>query len=98
MQLTLLDRTAGNWNLQIEDVIKRLPVTGQPFHFPLYFLQSTLPRIGGKVALYGENGNDFAVGFLSSDADSPVRGNRYTRCAFTLFPTHPQSLSKPSSA
>ena len=64
MQLTLLDPAAGNWNLQIECVIKRLPVTGQPFHFPLYFLQSTLPRIGGKVALYGENGNDFAVGFL----------------------------------
>lgn len=78
MQVTLLDPTAADWNSQVERLSSHLSDKQRPFFFPLYFLQSTLPRIGGKIASYSTNSQQIGVGLLFPRFSEANSANYFT--------------------
>ncbi len=64
MNVTFLDPSHESLPARSERLIAHLPPASLPYLIPSYFLQSTLPRIGGKIAVFSDDTHELGVGFL----------------------------------
>lgn len=64
MDVTLLDADNPQWSRELERAGVLLGVGANPTLFPYHFLYVTLSKIGGKLAIFRQNGRIVGVGFL----------------------------------
>lgn len=64
MNVTFLDPQNPNWGEEINSLRARLKKVALTFLFPAHFLQVILPKIGGHVALFQQQGELVGAGFL----------------------------------
>lgn len=64
MNVILVDSESSTWATELDQVYRALGGANNPQLFPYHFLQTTLPRIGGHVALWQKNNTLQGAGFL----------------------------------
>ena len=55
MNVTFLDPAHALLRARSERLIAHLPPESRPYLIPSHFLQSVLPRIGGKIAVFSDD-------------------------------------------
>lgn len=84
MDARLLNPASTTWNAAIDQIGARLHAGENLTLFPYHFLQVVLPKLGGHIAWFSENGQEVGVGFLLPRFHSQV-GPGYTGVrAYTL--------------
>lgn len=64
IHFTILDASAPTWNAEIDRFGVDFDASNNPAVFPYHFLQAVLPRIGGRIVLFGRGAERIGVGFL----------------------------------
>lgn len=64
MNITFLDPLHESLPARSERLVAHLAAESRSYLIPIYFLQSTLPRIGGKIAVFSQGEHEIGVGFL----------------------------------
>ncbi len=81
IEVTLLAAGHPDWRAEIERICDRIAPADVETLFPTYFLAATLPRIGGYIARFSEDGRWIGAGFLfprRPDPDRPDCARMYT--------------------
>lgn len=88
MHIQLLNPQAPTWSGEIDRIGAYLRRPEDPALFPYHFLQVTLPRIGGAIALAMDGGRPNGVGFLFPRQRSG-QGDRTYTMRYHPFPNSP---------
>lgn len=74
----LIDTTDASWHSRLLSLLQRIPPHTPTTLFPAHFLESTLPRIGGKVVVYSDENREIGVGLLFPRAKNNNHSSIFT--------------------
>jgi len=73
MDLDLFDPDHPHWNAEVERIEPELGAPDNATLFPHHFISVVLRRIGGRIAVFSQNGRRVGVGFLYPRRPPPDR-------------------------